>query len=35
LEILAGDEEEHSVLLTNLFLGLGIKSWLLIGEQNK
>ncbi len=34
LEILAGDEEEHSVLLVNFFLGLGKKAWLLIGKQN-
>ena len=30
--MLAGDEEEHAVLLTNLFLGLGRKAYLLLGE---
>lgn len=30
--MLAGDEEEHSVLLMNFFLGLGKKAWLLIGN---
>ena len=33
LQILAGDEEEHSVLLVNFFLGLGKKAWLLIGHS--
>jgi coiled-coil and C2 domain-containing protein 2A len=33
LEILAGDEEEHSVMLANYFLGLGKKAWLLIGSS--
>jgi coiled-coil and C2 domain-containing protein 2A len=32
MEMLAGDEEEHSVLLVNYFLGLGRKAWLLIGK---
>lgn len=30
--MLAGDEEEHSVLLMNFFLGLGKKPMLLIGK---
>ena len=30
--MLAGDEEEHAVLLTNLFLGLERKAYLLLGE---
>ena len=30
---MAGDEEEHSVLLVNLFLGLGKRAWLLIGSS--
>jgi hypothetical protein len=29
--MLSGDEEEHAVLLTNLFLGLGKKAWVLLG----
>lgn len=29
--MLAGDEEEHAVLLCNYFLWLGKKSWLVIG----
>jgi hypothetical protein len=33
LQILAGDEEEHSVLLINLLLGLGVNAWLLIGSS--
>lgn len=33
MEILSGDEEEHSVLLVNYFLGLGKKAWLLIGTS--
>ncbi|PVD23406.1 hypothetical protein C0Q70_16675 [Pomacea canaliculata] len=32
LQMLAGDEEEHALLLTNLFLGLGKKAWLLLGS---
>jgi coiled-coil and C2 domain-containing protein 2A len=32
LYILSGDEEEHSVLLVNFFLGIGKKAWLLIGK---
>ncbi|XP_015268406.1 PREDICTED: coiled-coil and C2 domain-containing protein 2A [Gekko japonicus] len=32
LDLLAGDEEEHAVLLCNYFLALGKKSWLLIGN---
>ncbi|KAK7488454.1 hypothetical protein BaRGS_00020239, partial [Batillaria attramentaria] len=32
LQMLAGDEEEHAVLLTNLFLGMGRKAWLLLGS---
>ncbi|XP_069782123.1 coiled-coil and C2 domain-containing protein 2A isoform X4 [Narcine bancroftii] len=31
LNLLAGDEEEHAVLLCNYFLALGIKAWLMIG----
>ncbi|XP_072921083.1 coiled-coil and C2 domain-containing protein 2A isoform X2 [Hemitrygon akajei] len=31
LSLLAGDEEEHAVLLCNYFLALGKKAWLLIG----
>lgn len=31
MEMMAGDEEEHSILLMNFFLGLGKKAWLLIG----
>lgn len=27
-----GDEEEHAVLLTNFFLGIGLKAWIIIGE---
>ena len=34
MEILSGDEEEHSVLIVNFFLGLGKKAWLLIGNSN-
>ena len=29
--MLAGDEEEHAVLLCNYFLWLGKKCWLVIG----
>ncbi|XP_058048291.1 coiled-coil and C2 domain-containing protein 2A isoform X9 [Ahaetulla prasina] len=32
LDLLAGDEEEHAVLLCNYFLALGKKTWLLIGN---
>ncbi|XP_066487937.1 coiled-coil and C2 domain-containing protein 2A [Tiliqua scincoides] len=32
LDLLAGDEEEHAVLLCNYFLALGKKAWLLIGN---
>uniref|UniRef100_A0A3B4FZ37 Coiled-coil and C2 domain containing 2A n=1 Tax=Pundamilia nyererei TaxID=303518 RepID=A0A3B4FZ37_9CICH len=31
LTLLAGDEEEHAVLLCNYFLSLGKKAWLIIG----
>ncbi|KAM9849276.1 coiled-coil and C2 domain-containing protein 2A [Aulostomus maculatus] len=31
LTLLAGDEEEHAVLLCNYFLSMGKKAWLLIG----
>ncbi|XP_031797241.1 coiled-coil and C2 domain-containing protein 2A isoform X1 [Sarcophilus harrisii] len=31
LELLAGDEEEHAVLLCNYFLSLGKKAWLMMG----
>lgn len=31
LTLLAGDEEEHAVLLCNYFLYLGKKAWLIIG----
>uniref|UniRef100_A0A670Y7I6 Coiled-coil and C2 domain containing 2A n=1 Tax=Pseudonaja textilis TaxID=8673 RepID=A0A670Y7I6_PSETE len=31
LDLLAGNEEEHAVLLCNYFLALGKKAWLLIG----
>lgn len=31
LTLLAGDEEEHAVLLCNYFLFLGKKAWLVIG----
>lgn len=31
LTLLAGDEEEHAVLLCNYFLSLGKKTWLIIG----
>nr|XP_009932659.1 PREDICTED: coiled-coil and C2 domain-containing protein 2A [Opisthocomus hoazin] len=30
--LLAGDEEEHAVLLCNYFLGMGKKAWLIIGN---
>ncbi|XP_012493853.1 PREDICTED: coiled-coil and C2 domain-containing protein 2A [Propithecus coquereli] len=32
LDLLAGDEEEHAVLLCNYFLFLGKKAWLVIGN---
>ncbi|KAM6261400.1 coiled-coil and C2 domain-containing protein 2A isoform 2-T2 [Porphyrio hochstetteri] len=32
LYLLAGDEEEHAVLLCNYFLGIGKKAWLIIGN---
>ncbi|KAH0616299.1 hypothetical protein JD844_027316 [Phrynosoma platyrhinos] len=32
LDLLAGDEEEHAVLLCNYFLALGKKAWLVIGN---
>jgi hypothetical protein len=32
LQMLAGDEEEHAVMLTNLFLGMGRKAYLLLGQ---
>ncbi|XP_041443995.1 coiled-coil and C2 domain-containing protein 2A isoform X2 [Xenopus laevis] len=32
LDLLAGDEEEHAVLLCNYFLAMGKKAWLLIGS---
>ncbi|XP_063165692.1 coiled-coil and C2 domain-containing protein 2A isoform X1 [Candoia aspera] len=32
LDLLAGDEEEHAVLLCNYFLALDKKAWLLIGN---
>nr|XP_011749884.1 coiled-coil and C2 domain-containing protein 2A isoform X3 [Macaca nemestrina] len=32
LDLLAGDEEEHAVLLCNYFLSLGKKAWLLMGN---
>ncbi|KAG8453520.1 hypothetical protein GDO86_000229 [Hymenochirus boettgeri] len=32
LELLAGDEEEHAVLLCNYFLAMEKKAWLLIGS---
>ncbi|MBN3307485.1 C2D2A protein, partial [Amia calva] len=31
LDLLAGDEEEHAVLLCNYFLAMGKKAWLIIG----
>lgn len=31
LDLLAGDEEEHAVLLGNYFLSLGKKAWLIMG----
>ncbi|XP_035270947.1 coiled-coil and C2 domain-containing protein 2A isoform X2 [Anguilla anguilla] len=31
LSLLAGDEEEHAVLLCNYFLAMGKKAWLIIG----
>lgn len=32
LDLLAGDEEEHAVLLCNYFLFLGKKAWLVMGN---
>ena len=32
LDLLAGDEEEHAVLLCNYFLFLGKKAWLVMGS---
>nr|XP_046156563.1 coiled-coil and C2 domain-containing protein 2A isoform X4 [Oncorhynchus gorbuscha] len=32
LTLLAGDEEEHAVLLCNYFLSMGKKAWLIIGS---
>ena len=32
LQMLAGDEEEHAVLLVNYFLSLGKKAWLVCGK---
>ncbi|XP_008942583.1 PREDICTED: coiled-coil and C2 domain-containing protein 2A [Merops nubicus] len=32
LYLLAGDEEEHAVLLCNYFLGMGKKAWLITGN---
>ncbi|XP_045627377.1 coiled-coil and C2 domain-containing protein 2A isoform X2 [Ursus americanus] len=32
LDLLAGDEEEHAVLLCNYFLSLGKKAWLMMGS---
>uniref|UniRef100_A0A8C5LMA0 Coiled-coil and C2 domain containing 2A n=1 Tax=Leptobrachium leishanense TaxID=445787 RepID=A0A8C5LMA0_9ANUR len=32
LGLLAGDEEEHAVLLCNFFLAMGKKAWLIIGN---
>ncbi|EMP39944.1 Coiled-coil and C2 domain-containing protein 2A [Chelonia mydas] len=32
LDLLAGDEEEHAVLLCNYFLAMGKKAWLIIGD---
>ncbi|VDI43750.1 coiled-coil and C2 domain-containing protein 2A [Mytilus galloprovincialis] len=31
LRMNVGDEEEHAVLLTNFFLGIGLKAWIIIG----
>nr|XP_032629834.1 coiled-coil and C2 domain-containing protein 2A isoform X3 [Chelonoidis abingdonii] len=33
LDLLAGDEEEHAVLLCNYFLSMGKKAWLIIGNS--
>ena len=33
--MLAGDEEEHSVLLVNYFMSLGKKAWLVCGMYRK
>ncbi|XP_043304228.1 coiled-coil and C2 domain-containing protein 2A isoform X6 [Cervus canadensis] len=32
LDLLAGDEEEHAVLLCNYFLSMGKKAWLVVGN---
>ncbi|KAM4809986.1 coiled-coil and C2 domain-containing protein 2A [Rhinophrynus dorsalis] len=32
LDLLAGDEEEHAVLLCNYFLAMGKKTWIIIGN---
>ncbi|XP_069833527.1 coiled-coil and C2 domain-containing protein 2A [Dendropsophus ebraccatus] len=32
LDLLAGDEEEHAVLLCNYFLAMGKKAWIVIGN---
>ncbi|XP_025034195.2 coiled-coil and C2 domain-containing protein 2A isoform X1 [Pelodiscus sinensis] len=32
LDLLAGDEEEHAVLLCNYFLAMGKKAWIIIGN---
>ena len=32
LSMLAGDEEEHAVLLCNYFLSLGKKAWVVLGN---
>ncbi|CAL1548859.1 unnamed protein product [Lymnaea stagnalis] len=32
MKMLCGDEEEHAVLLTNYFLGLGKRAWLMLGN---
>ncbi|XP_078534578.1 coiled-coil and C2 domain-containing protein 2A [Lissotriton helveticus] len=32
LDLLAGDEEEHAVLLCNYFLAMGKKAWIIVGN---
>eukprot|EP00047_Mylnosiga_fluctuans_P015855 m.49800 g.49800 ORF g.49800 m.49800 type:complete len:1613 (+) comp6162_c0_seq2:71-4909(+) len=32
LQMLAGDTEEHAILLCNYFVALGVKSWIVIGS---
>ncbi|XP_013080825.2 coiled-coil and C2 domain-containing protein 2A-like isoform X2 [Biomphalaria glabrata] len=32
MKMLCGDEEEHAVLLTNYFLGMGKQAWLMLGN---